>query len=69
MQIRERSKRTIENAVHMRDGNAIVGHWHIPLGAVPQTILHFPLVQHTAAAVNNKRVLTHVLGKLIARGK
>ena len=46
MQIRERSKCTIENAVHMSDGNAIVGHRHIPLGAVPQTILHFPLVQH-----------------------
>ena len=59
MQIRERSKRTIENAVHMSDGNAIVGHRHIPLGAVPQTILHFPLVQHAAAAVHDKCVLAH----------
>ena len=69
MQIREQSKRTIENAVHMSDGNAIVGHRHIPLGAVPQTILHFPLVQHAAAAVHDKCVLAHVLRKLIARGK
>ena len=53
----------------MSDGNAIVGHRHIPLGAVPQTILHFPLVQHAAAAVHDKCILAHVLRKLITRGK
>ena len=36
---------------------------------MPQTILHFPLVQHAAAAVHDKCVLAHVLRKLITRGK
>ena len=36
---------------------------------LPQTILHFPLVQHAAAAVHDKCILAHVLRKLITRGK
>ena len=67
MQIRERSKCTIENAVHMSDGNAIVGHRHIPLGAVPQTILHFPLVQHAAATTPLMQQRFDTVSQQIAR--
>ena len=53
----------------MRDSNAVIRHGHALFCAVPQAILHFPLTQHTAAAVNSERIAAQILGKLTAGGK
>ena len=55
--------------MHLRDGDAVVRDGDGLLGGAAQARLHFALVQHARAAVNDERVRGEVIRELTARGE
>lgn len=53
----------------MGDGNAVIGHGNllIPCTALPE--FHFPVIEHTAAAMDNDPVRRQIHGKFCAACK
>ncbi len=55
--------------MNLRDGNAVVRDGDRLLGGAAQARLHFALVQHARAAVNDERIGGEVFRELTAGGK
>ena len=65
----EGPQRACQDAVHLGDGNAVVGDGHMAVQAVTDAGLHLPFVEHTAAAVDDQGVGREILGELPTGGE
>ena len=55
-QVRDGPQRAGQDAVHLGDGDAVVGDGHAAVQTVADAGVHLPLVEHTAAAVDDQGV-------------
>ena len=64
--IREGCETLLEDAVNMRDGNAVVYDGHLGIHSRVDAAFHHSFVEHTSAAVDDHLVIFGIFGEFAA---
>lgn len=62
--LREHFHAPLEYPFHVRDGNSIICHGYVLVLRAFKAVVHLPLVEHTAATVEDHFVCAQVIGEL-----
>ena len=54
--IREWLEAPVQDSIHIGDGDAVVCHWNLLILCTFQTILHLPLAECTATAMDDQSI-------------